>query len=119
MNVMSASHLLALAVDMPFMCLPQLTLLGDLIRPGCGILPKIGPRAEPLAAIYPRECLPHLTAALRSDDYSLQGLTNELLEIGLLQTFEVPPAETFLYQSINRPSDLATFSAFEQPIPAV
>ena len=118
MNAMGGTHLLALAVDMPFMTLPQLELLCTLAHPSCGVLPVIGSRAEPLAAIYPRNCLPQLQSALSGNDYSLQRLTTILLDSGQLRVFEVSPEQTPLYRSINSPADLATFPDFEQPIPA-
>src|SRR6266545_4998317 len=52
---MCTKHLLALAIDMPFMTEKYLRFLCGQIEPGCGVLPKIDNRAEPLAAIYPRE----------------------------------------------------------------
>src|SRR5437773_4462812 len=51
---MHTTHLLALAIDMPFMTEDFLLSLCDHIVPGCGVVPKIGNAAEPLAAIYPR-----------------------------------------------------------------
>ena len=50
---MHTTHLLALAIDMPFMTEDFLLSLCDHIEPGCGVVPKIDNRAEPLAAIYP------------------------------------------------------------------
>src|SRR5207237_4828635 len=47
-------HLLALAIDMPFMSEKYLRFLCDQIEPRRGVLPMIGGRAEPLAAIYPK-----------------------------------------------------------------
>ena len=55
MNRMSTSHLLALAIDMPWMSSEYLEFLYAQIGPARGVLPKIAGRAEPLAAIYPRE----------------------------------------------------------------
>src|SRR6266446_9060864 len=52
---MRTKHLLALAIDMPFMTQKYLKFLCGQIEPGRGVLPKIGNRAEPLVAIYPRE----------------------------------------------------------------
>ena len=52
---MSTSHLLALAIDMPWMSNKYLEFLCAQIEPGIGVVPKIDNRAEPLAAIYPRE----------------------------------------------------------------
>ena len=50
---MHTAHLLALAIDMPFMSENYLRYLCDQIEPGVGVLPKIGNHAEPLAAVYP------------------------------------------------------------------
>ena len=118
LKTISGTHLLALAVDMPLIRLSELNLLCDLTKNGCGVLPRIGSRAEPLAAIYPRECLPSFSAALESDDHSLQRLTNELIEIRLLRILEVPKSEAEFYRSINIPDDVQMFSDFEQPFPA-
>jgi len=49
---------------------------------GCGVLPRIDRRAEPLAAIYPREALIDLQGALASSDFSLQTWTEQLVESG-------------------------------------
>src|SRR5438034_137726 len=73
------SHLLALAIDMPFMNENYLRSLCTLIEPGRGVLPIIGDRAEPLAAIYPSEAHVDLAAALRGIDFSLQTITARLV----------------------------------------
>src|SRR5438034_10519210 len=48
---MNTAHLLALAVDMPFMTEQYMKFLCAQIKPGVGVLPKIANRGEPLAAI--------------------------------------------------------------------
>ena len=55
LNRMNSDHLLALAIDMPWMSNKYLEFLVAQIQPGRGVLAKIDDRAEPLAAIYPRE----------------------------------------------------------------
>src|SRR5436190_7638003 len=45
---MNTAHLLALAVDMPFMTEQYMKFLCAQIKPGIGVLPKIDSRAEPL-----------------------------------------------------------------------
>ena len=77
---MQTSHLAVLAVDMPFMTSEQMQVLWDLATTGCGVLPMIGDRAEPLAAIYPREASGDFLAALAGDDFSLQRLSGNLVE---------------------------------------
>src|SRR5215471_3465169 len=49
------AHLLTLAIDMPFMNENYLRWMCDAIEPGRGVVAQIDDRAEPLAAIYPRE----------------------------------------------------------------
>jgi molybdopterin-guanine dinucleotide biosynthesis protein A len=102
---MQTSHLAVLAVDMPFMTSEQMELLWDLAVVGCGVLPMIGNRAEPLAAIYPREAGSDFSATLASDDFSLQRLVWNLATTNLVQMFSVPGKDEHLYRSVNEPGD--------------
>jgi molybdenum cofactor guanylyltransferase len=102
---MQTSHLVALAVDMPFMTSEQMQDLWSLARLGCGVLPMIGDRAEPLAAIYPREAGGVFTAALASNDFSLQRLSRGLVQTGKLRVFPVLHSGIELYRSVNEPGD--------------
>ena len=101
-----ASHLIALAVDMPFMTSEQMRILWEQATVGCGVLPMIGDRAEPLAAIYPREAGSEFAAALASDDFSLQRLVRNLATANQVQVFSVPQRDEHLYQSVNEPGDV-------------
>lgn len=103
---MQTSHLIVLAVDMPFMTATQLRVLCRLAETGCGVVPKIGERAEPLAAIYPRESAPDFAAALTGPDFSLQALVRKLAAAGKIQIFPVLPQDEHLYMSLNEPSDV-------------
>ena len=101
------SHLVALAVDMPFMTSEQMRILWEQATVGCGVLPMIAERAEPLAAIYPREAGSEFAAALASDDFSLQRLSRGLLQAAKLRVFPVSRQKEELYRSVNEPNDLA------------
>ena len=103
---MQTSHLLVLAVDMPFVTREQLRFLCSLATGGCGVVPMIGERAEPLAAIYPREAAPDFNAALTGPDLSLQALVRKLEAAGKVRMFAVPPEDEGLYRSVNTPEDL-------------
>ena len=103
---METTHLVALAVDMPFMTIEQMRLLRGLAAPGCGVVPVIGERAEPLAAIYPRESAPHFAAALAGRDFSLQGLVRKLVATNKIQIVSVPENDEHLYRSVNERGDL-------------
>ena len=102
---MRTTHLLALAVDMPFMTSEQMQVLWSLATVGCGVLPMIGERAEPLAAIYSKESAPDFVAALAGNDFSLQKLVRELAAAGKTRLFPVSPKDQHLYRSVNEPGD--------------
>ncbi len=99
-------HLLALAIDMPFMSEQYLKVLCDQIEPGTGVVPTIDSRAEPLAAIYPREVDADLRNALASTDFSLQSVVRRLVESGKLYEVRVKEHETKLFLNVNELSDV-------------
>lgn len=103
---MHTTHLLALAVDMPFMSERYLRHLCDQIELGCGVLPKIGIRAEPLAAIYPREAAIDFHHALNSSDFSLQSLARDLVAAGKLQELVIAESDMKLFLNVNVASEL-------------
>jgi molybdopterin-guanine dinucleotide biosynthesis protein A len=103
---MATTHLVTLAVDMPFMTSEQMGLLCDLATPGCGVVPVIGKRAEPLAAIYPLESAPHFAAALAGRDFSLQRLVRKLAAANKVQIVSVSENDEHLYRSVNERGDL-------------
>jgi molybdenum cofactor guanylyltransferase len=103
---MHTTHLLALAIDMPFMTEDFLLSLCDHTEPGCGVVPKIDNRAEPLAAIYPREAEIDFRRALAGADFSLQSLTRRLVETGKLSAIHVTEQEKRFFLNVNEPADL-------------
>jgi molybdopterin-guanine dinucleotide biosynthesis protein A len=103
---MQTSHLLVLAVDMPFVTRDQLHPLCRLATEGCGVVPMIGARAEPLAAVYPKESALDFAAALASSDFSLQALVRKLEAVGQVRMVHVLPQDEHLYRSLNSPSEL-------------
>ena len=100
-----SSHLLALAIDMPFMSEEHLRYLCNAIGPRRGLLPMIGNRAEPLTAIYPAEVYDSFVAALSGADFSMQTLTNQLVKIGMLRVVRVTEKEQGYYRNLNEPGD--------------
>jgi molybdenum cofactor guanylyltransferase len=106
MNRMSTSHLLALAIDMPWMSDKYLEFLCAQVEPGCGVLPKIDDRAEPLAAIYPREAAIEIGKALAGTDFSLQSVACDLVAVGKLREVSVSEPEMKLFLNLNAPADL-------------
>ena len=106
LSLMQTSHLVVLAVDMPFVTREQLQFLCSEATEGCGVVPVVGERAEPLAAVYPREAAPEFIAALAGTDFSMQPLVRKLAAAGAVRMWPVPPDEERLYKSINTPADL-------------
>jgi molybdopterin-guanine dinucleotide biosynthesis protein A len=103
---MRAQHLLALAIDTPFMTEKYLKSLYNQIEPGRGVVAKIDDRFEPLAAIYPREALANVQSALSGKDFSLQTVTGRLVAAGKLQVIPVTSQEKKLFLNLNELADL-------------
>ncbi|HEY2124087.1 MAG TPA: molybdenum cofactor guanylyltransferase [Chthoniobacterales bacterium] len=104
---MKETHLLTLAIDMPFMSDAYLRSLCDLIKPGRGVLPVMDDRAEPLAAIYPAETRSHFVAALGGKNFSLQAITKELIQMKTLHVVGVSREEEKFFRNVNEPGDIA------------
>jgi molybdopterin-guanine dinucleotide biosynthesis protein A len=99
------AHLLALAIDMPFMTENYLRSICDAIEPGRGVIAKMDDRAEPLAAVYPREAEIDFRTALAGTDFSLQNVVRRLVTSGKLLEISVTEQERPLFRSLNNMSD--------------
>jgi len=106
LNLMRGTHLLALAIDMPFMSESYVGFLFLQIEPGRGVLPKIDNRAEPLVAIYPREVGIDFRNALAGADFSLQTLTSRLVRAGKLRPIHVSDEAREFFRNLNQPADV-------------
>jgi molybdopterin-guanine dinucleotide biosynthesis protein A len=104
--VISTTHLIALAVDMPYMTSAQLGLLCGLVAEGQGIVPVVAGRIEPLAAIYPAEAAGDFAAAVAGTDFSLQRVVRKLAADQKVQLFSVPAEHGHFYRSVNEPGDI-------------
>jgi molybdopterin-guanine dinucleotide biosynthesis protein A len=103
---MRTTHLVAFAVDMPFMTEDELGSLCGMAIQGRGVVPAIGQRAEPLAAIYPAEAAVDFQAALVGGDFSLQLVVRQLASDGRVAFWPVPEARADLFRSVNQPGDV-------------
>lgn len=103
---LTTDHLLVLAIDVPFVTVGYLKDLCAEIEPGCGVIPIIGTRAEPLVAIYPREAGADFQNALMGNDFALQPLVRQLLAVGKLREVAVAPDGTSPFRNLNEPHDL-------------
>jgi molybdopterin-guanine dinucleotide biosynthesis protein A len=59
-------HVLCIACDMPFVVRPLLDHLISLVSEGDAIVPRLAGEAEPFRAIYARDCLAPIRAALEA-----------------------------------------------------
>jgi molybdenum cofactor guanylyltransferase len=98
-------HLLALAIDMPFVTEEVLRSLCNSIQPGRGVIPMIGNRAEPLCAVYPKGAGSDFGAALSGSDFSLQPLVKKLLLADKLRLVKVSKEDERLFRNLNEPGD--------------
>ena len=105
-NRMSTSHLLALAIDMPWMSNKYLKALCARIEPGRGVIAKIDNCAEPLAAVYPHEAEIDFRTALAGADFSLQNVIRHLVTSGKLLEISVTEEERRLFRNVNNVSDV-------------
>lgn len=103
---MRTTHLVALAVDMPSMTAGELRGLGEMATHGRGVVPVMGERAEPLAAIYPVDAAAEFQAALAGSDFSLQSLVRELATKAKVLLVPIGDESIHLYRSVNEPADL-------------
>jgi molybdenum cofactor guanylyltransferase len=102
---MRTTHLLVLAVDMPFMTADELSSLCERVCERRGVVPAIANRAEPLAAIYPAEAATDFQDALAGSDFSLQPLVRKLAEVRKISLWPVAEESAHFYRSVNEPSD--------------
>jgi len=100
------NHLLAVAVDMPFMTTEHLQLLCGLAANGTGVIPMFDDEAEPLSAIYPKEAGAAFVEALQSENFSLQPIVRKLINLNLLKEMPVTGAAREFYKNINEPNDV-------------
>jgi molybdopterin-guanine dinucleotide biosynthesis protein A len=100
------THLVVLAVDLPFMTAEELSHSVELTTEGCGMVPIIHGRAEPLAAVYPAEAMADFRGALSGSDFSLQSIVCKLAAAGRVRLRPVPETAAHLYQNWNQPSDV-------------
>ena len=109
-NIRTA-HLLVLAIDMPFMTENYLRSICDAMEPGRGVIANINNRAEPLAAVYPREAEIDFRTALAGADFSLQNLVRQLVRSGKLREISVTKEERRLFRNVNNTADVDTTTA--------
>lgn len=104
----SNSHVLILACDMPFVSRPLLKYMIKLSSKADVVVPQRAGHLEPMHAIYSKDCLPYVDAALD------QGHTRVISFYDQVRVREVDESELFKFDphgmsffNINTPEDLA------------
>ena len=103
---------LCLAVDMPLITTEILDqqLLAN-AGENRGVVPQIGRRWEPLAAVYPKILETLAIECLTSDDLSLQNFVRQAEQLRQIQTWPVDPANADSFTNINTNADWAAVRA--------
>lgn len=111
LRVARCRRVLVLAVDMPGMTPEFLAHLHALAPDGGGVVPFLAVAGqatrfyEPLAAIYPRACLPIAERQLLGRDWSMQKFVRSAVAAGMLAEFEIPRRARKYFQNFNTPAD--------------
>ncbi len=100
----TATHLLALAVDLPQMQADTLRQMLDHCSVGRGLVAKTSQGYEPLATLYPTESESIMRAAVEAGRWKLQDLVCELVQKGLLK--EYAPGDESAFHNMNCPEDV-------------
>lgn len=100
-----ASHLLALAIDLPAMTAGHLASLWQAATPGCGVLPWLNDLPEPLPAVYPAEAALAAAEFLTGPDVSLRTFVDALLAAGRIKKLSIASPDAILYVNCNTPSE--------------
>jgi molybdopterin-guanine dinucleotide biosynthesis protein A len=97
------SHVAILAVDMPGIDAEWFDWLARSSGPGVGAVAGDERQLEPLAAVYPAEAFPEVSARLVRGELSVQGLARALASAGMMSILALPPAYAGRVASLNAP----------------
>jgi molybdopterin-guanine dinucleotide biosynthesis protein A len=104
-----ALDVMVLAIDLPDMSADFLTLLRAHASRGRGVVPFLSESTtrdklyEPLAAIYPVECLPLAVRQLAGTDWSMQNFVRAGMSAGLLTGYEIGAETMRQFRNLNAP----------------
>ena len=104
-----ASHplVLVIAIDLPAMTADFLSaLVRAAAASGTGCVTRDDRWFEPLAAVYPRACLPLAAECLRGEDRSMQHFVRLAVEQRFMRVRDLSDSERALFRNVNRPAEL-------------
>ncbi len=103
------THFVVLAVDLPEVPAEWVRMLIARAQPGCGVVGRWSDGTyEPLAALYPRECLEEWRARFGVAEHppGLQALLREREESGGVVVIPLGPQDERWFRNANTPEDL-------------
>ncbi len=100
--------LLVLAVDLPYMNSDFLQKLLDRSDATHGVVPGLGGRLEPLAAIYPKSCHRLALECLRLSRLAARDFAESCRREHMVRVYRVPRADRQCFANWNSPSDLSS-----------
>ena len=113
LHAFRASCLFALAVDMPGMNVGGVLRLAAGCDQACGVIPRVAGAVEPLAAFYPKACLPLAETLLIGSAPSVSGGSGPSVRIfaarcvdaGFARYLELGEGDRGLFSNWNSPDD--------------
>lgn len=97
---------LILAVDLPAMTSRFLNSLTMASASECGVIPQVGGRVEPLAAIYPRAASDIVSRMLKDGNLTVRQFGDACVKAGLTVYNDVPAELGHLFKNMNVPADV-------------
>lgn len=116
LHVMTSSHLLVIAVDLPQLTFEYLRKLIALCKNAKGVVPSIEGRVEPLTAVYPKEAAGVALNCLAGKDVSMQSFVRQLTRHDMIMEYQVAPEERIEHRNLNTREELVKPSK-QQPKP--
>ncbi len=111
-SLMSGTHLLVLAVDLPQMNSPLLQLLIHRSTVFQGVVPRVAHQLEPLVAVYPAAARTVLGEQLDREQFSVAEFARHCHSVGLVQFWDVPKSLDRGFLNWNQPGD---WSGLKEP----
>ncbi len=102
-----APLLLVLAVDLPHMTAEFLRKLVAMCEPPAGVVPRLGGRFEPLAAIYPQRSLAIARGCWLNGRRAVRDFAAACLSEGVVRTFDIAAEEAGCFENWNTPADIS------------
>jgi molybdopterin-guanine dinucleotide biosynthesis protein A len=107
LSICASSHLLVLAVDLPQMSSEYLQRLMANCSVKAGVVPRLAGELEPLAAIYPKDCLPLAQAAIAGSKFAVRDFVLNCFASGLLRELDVAREDAAYFNNWNQPGDFS------------